>query len=189
MSGDDLPPLPPELRADADTLRQREPGAAFAQRLERALVHAEHAPARRSPSWWSGLAIAAPAITAAALILHLGVGDDAVQVESLTRYEEHHVTLDEDGHAWVELDLWTHHHEEAATVNVIAPSHMDFATQSGAEEPSAACTADRCTHSFVTAPRRASVRFHVTEPGSHAITVEHTSSARRVRERFVVHAR
>lgn len=182
MSGASLPPLPPSLERGARALRDREPPASFAGRLTRALEQQAQAPSRPS-SRWASLAVVVPALTAAVLLLHVALSDDGG--EPLSRFEEHHVVLDEDGEAWLELDLWTHHHEGAATVRVDTPTSVHVETA----DADRACGEARCLHRFVATPPRAPLRVRLSERGRHSITVEHTSSRKRVREEFLVHAR
>lgn len=184
MSQDSIPPLPPELERGAEALREREPPAGFTSRLERALAQHTPAPSRPSPLW-AGLAIVVPALTMALVVLNVAVGD-LEGTEALSRFEEHHVTLDEAGHAWIELDLWTHHHEAAATVRVDTPASVHVETTDDADR---ACGPVRCTHSFVATSPRSSLRVRVSERGRHSITVEHSSPRQQVREQFLVHAR
>ena len=179
-------PLPPELERGARALREREPSEGFTTRLERALAEHRPEPAKPSPIW-AGLAIGVPALAAAVLVLHATVGREALEgAEPLTRFEEHHVTLGEAGEAWVELDLRTHEHEGAATVRVDTPASVQVEAMIDADR---ACGPSRCTHRFVAMPSRAPLRVRVSERGMHSITVEHASPKKRVRERFVVHAR
>ena len=186
MSDAAIPPLPPELERGAKALRDREPSARFASRLERALAEQAAPLPRRSPRWAS-LAVAVPALAAAVLVLHGTVGREALEgAEPLTRFEEHHVTLDEAGEAWVELDLRTHEHEGAATVRVDTPASVQVEAIIDADR---ACGPSRCTHRFVAMPSRAPLRVRVSERGMHSIMVEHASPKKRVRERFLVHAR
>ncbi len=182
-----LPPLPPALSRGARKLRDAEPSDDFEDRLARALARADVEAPRRTPLW-SGLAIVVPTLTAVVLFLHTMFGDPT---ESLSRYEEHDVVLGEDGQAWVDLDLWTHHHEHPATVHIDVPAGMDIEIPEGAEAPPADCDHERCQHQFVTdgPPGHASVRVRVNEPGRHAITVEHSSPTHHVREHFLVRAR
>lgn len=187
MSHDSIPPLPRALERGARELRARAPSEGFEDRLERALEQSRTPAPRKPTSIWAGSAILVPALTTAVLLLHLTIGGDAFDgTEPLSRFEEHHVVLGEDGHAWVELDLWTHHHEGAATVNVVTPASVQVDAVADR-----ACRAERCTHRFVSAPPRdrAPLRVRVTERGRHSITVEHTSPTQRVREHFLVHAR
>lgn len=182
-----VPPLPPPLQRGAKKLRDMLPGDDFDARLARALARADVEAPRRAPLW-SGLAIVVPTLTAVMLFLHSMFGDP---LESLSRYEEHDVVLGEDGQAWVDLDLWTHHHEDPATVHIDAPAWMDVQIPEGSDTHPAACNHERCQHQFVThgPPGHASVRLRVSAPGRHAVTIEHTSSSHHVREHFLVHAR
>jgi hypothetical protein len=182
-----LPPLPAALERGARKLRDAGPSPDFEGRLSRALARADVETPRRAPLW-SGLAIVVPTLTAVVLVLHTMFGNPT---ESLSRYEEHDVVLGEDGQAWVDLDLWTHHHEHPATVHIDAPASMDVEIPAGAESPAADCDRDRCQHQFVTdgPPGHSSVRVRVRAPGRHAITIEHTSPSHHVRGHFLVHAR
>lgn len=188
MSGHSIPPLPPQLERGAKELREREPPSSFALRLERALDQEERTSPRTLASLWAASVIFLPAVAAAVLLLHVMIRGDSIDgVEPLSRFEEHHVVLDEDGDAWVELDLWTHEHGSAATVQVDTPAsgvHVDTTADR-------ACSERRCRHSFVNAKPaiRAPLRVRVTEPGRHSITVEHSSPSKRVRETFLVYAR
>lgn len=168
-------------------LREAQPSDDFEGRLGRALARADVAPPRRAPLW-SGLAIVVPTLTAVVLFLHTMFGSPT---ESLSRYEEQDVVLGADGEAWVDLDLWTHHHEHPATIHIDAPASMDVELSGSVDAPSPACDNERCQHRFVTdgPPGHSSVRVRVSAPGRHAITIEHTSPTHHVREHFLVHAR
>lgn len=202
MSRQPLEPPPPALRRGARRLRAREVPPDLDVRLQRALVVAEREGRGRARRTGSLVGVFVPVLVPIVLLVHvlpdevLEPGEEIAEVDgdpfALARTEEHRVVLGEDGHAWVALDLWTHHHDEPVTVELDAPSSVQVAT---AAPRSSACARERCTHAFVAQPSRgdrpvaACVRVRVDEPGRHAIAVSHASARRRVSERFVIDVR
>ena len=186
MAEPPLPPLPPALEESARRLHDAAVPPELARRVEHALEVAEREARGRRARPWRGFAVVLPALVPLLGLLLVFLRDGVPDASSLARNEEHRIVLGEDGEAWVELDLWTHHHDEPVTVLVDAPSSVQVATTSGS---SRACEDRRCTHAFVARPApRARVRVRVDEPGVHAIAVSHASASRSVREDFVIRA-
>lgn len=186
MAEPPLHPLPPAVAESARRVREAEVPPELERRIERALDAAERRERGRRAAPWSSFAVVLPALVPLVVLLLVFLRDGVPDPSSLARNEEHRIELGEDGHAWVELDLWTHHHDEPVTVLLEAPSSVDVATTSGS---SRACDDRRCTHAFVAAPApRPRVRVRVSQPGVHAIAVSHASPSRSVREDFVIHA-
>ncbi|UQA61912.1 hypothetical protein [Polyangium aurulentum] len=191
---DDLPPLPKELAEGIQSLRRAKPPEALVERAFAALPPTPPRPQSKRASQprprltWAALALA-PALATAAIALHLA--EDAVHDASaaIERSEERSVDLPEEGHAWTDISLETHHHaDKPAVVHVDVPENVRVSLPAGhGGEQELHCTEERCVHRFTHRPG-APLRVAVAHPGRYEIHVRHESKEARVRERFVLTA-
>lgn len=195
----DLHPLPRELAEGARALRDLSPPEDLVSRALDALPERRPAAAepgsdardRRFPAplIWGGLAAGA-ALAAALAVAVPRLGHLSPGVEEYERSEERSMDLPEDGHAWTDLDIWTHHHEnQPAVVHVEVPATVRVhlpGEDGGAEERH--CVEERCVHRFSHRGAGAPVRVAVARPGRYEINVRHESREARVRETFVLTA-
>jgi hypothetical protein len=209
--------LPSALRRAAGDLRAMTHPAGFERRLARALEAADAkealrqdgspgAPARSSKVWET-LLMTCPAIAAMVVTVLLGrallpsaephadrVEAAGAQADSFFhRFEERAVASAPSGEsAWVDLDLWTHHHgDQDATVHLDAPTSVRVkASEHSTLHAAPRCGAERCVHSFVTRTAHRSsatpLRIGIDAPGKYHIHIEHASPGVRVSEFFVV---
>ncbi|WP_437643572.1 hypothetical protein [Sorangium sp. So ce362] len=199
MSGQDhdVPPIPQDLAASVRALRARSPSEALVERALSKLPERPERPAvqggkrsqrARSPWRWRAI-IAAPAVAALALAVFLAGGGGA-RSPAIERSEERAVALPGDGHAWTQLDLWTHRHaDEPAVVHLDVPEHVRVRLpdgEGGALEEH--CQRERCSHRLTRYHGEAPLSVAVTQPGRYEIHVRHESNEARVRERFVLTA-
>jgi hypothetical protein len=192
---DDLPPLPKELAEGIQSLRRAKPPESLVQRAFAALPSTHPRPkAKRASSQpgqrftWVALAFA-PALATAAISIHLA--EDAVHDASVAieRTEERSVDLPEEGHAWTDIRLETHHHaDKPAVVHVDVPENVRVSLPvAEGDEQERHCAEERCVHRFTHRPG-VPLRVAVTHPGRYEIHVRHESKEARVRERFVLTA-
>jgi len=205
---DDRTQLPEALRKAARELREVNVPEGFSDRLSSGLLSAtrqEAGTGATRENWWrrgSGAWLAlVPGVAGVALVLHLAAADGSDEVADEMWHhaesQELHLVIDADtdGHSWVNLELLTHHHAgERATVRVDAPHDVRVVLPEHAEhrDDSPQCADDRCVHRFSHGTHhkmKEPLQVGVTQPGRYRIAVEHASSARRVREVFVVNAR
>ncbi|AUX44498.1 hypothetical protein SOCE26_059620 [Sorangium cellulosum] len=202
MSGQDhdLPPLPPDLAASVRALRSVSPSEALVERALSKLPERRERPAaegnerherrlRASGRWGWGAILAAPALAAAAVAVVLAGGRGAGS-PAIERSEERAVALPDDGHAWMHLDLWTHHHADVpAVVHLEVPEHVRVRLpdgEGGALEQH--CQQERCAHRLTRYRDEGPLSVAVAQPGRYEIHVLHESEEARVRERFVLTA-
>jgi len=209
---DRLPPLPPQLREEAEKLHSLQPSPDFQARLHTALREAERAaaaaqerapagkrPARHLPlsdwsrSWVKLGALVVPMLATAVLIVH-AVSDAPVEPQQFTRSISIDVTLDDDGQSWFELGLVSHHHNGSeATLHVEVPSEVsvlptDHATVGDA---SPSCADAQCMYRFTQPtphPDRTPVQIGIRAPGEYRIRVKHVSQSAHVQEDLLVRA-
>lgn len=190
----DLPPLPKELVEEMQTLRRMKPAE---QLVERAFAALPPTPPRQAPKAkrasqqrprliWLGLALA-PALAAAAIAIHHA--NDAAPTSAIERTEERAVDLPEQGHAWTDIPLETHHHADKPTVvHVDIPENVRVRLPIGdGGEQEQHCEESRCVHRFAHRPG-VPLRVAVAHPGRYEIHVRHESKDAHVKERFVLTA-
>ncbi len=190
----DLPPLPKELVEEMAALRRTKPAEGL---IERAFSALPPTPPRQEPKAkrasqsrphlaWIGLALA-PALAVAAIAVHHA--EDSAPTSAIERIEERSVDLPEQGHAWTDIRLETHHHADKPTVvHVDIPENVRVRLPSGdGSEKEQHCEASRCVHRFTHRPG-VPLRVAVTHPGRYEIHVRHESKEAHVKERFVLTA-
>jgi len=163
MKPSDLPPLPEELVEEMRALRRVEPPSDLIERTFEGLperntsTHIVRASAGDSKSSKWPLARLAllnvtPAMAIAALLVYVFIGRNVPsQMAEIIRSEERQVALPEEGQAWTELALQTHHHaEEPAVVHVDVPTHVGVRFPDGnGESLESQCSEERCVHRFM----------------------------------------
>lgn len=206
---DRLSPLPPPLRAEAERLRSLQPPPDFQARLHTSLLEADHAAGREpavsadkqpvrhwpwsdwSHSWMKLAALAVPMMATAVLVVH-AITDSEGEPQQFTRTI--HVTLDDDGHSWVDLGLVSHHHNGSeATVHVEAPSEVSVLPTGHATvgDASPSCVGAQCMYRFTQPtphPDRVPVQIGIRAPGEYKIRVKHVSQSAHVQEEVLVRA-
>ncbi|WP_437520428.1 hypothetical protein WME79_26760 [Sorangium sp. So ce726] len=199
MSGHDrdLPPIPRDLEASVRALRSMNPSDALVERALSKLPErperqaaAEGARSQRASSLWGWrVFLVAPALAALATTAFVA-GDRGATTPAIERSEELAVTLPDDGHAWMHLDLWTHRHaDEPAEVQLEVPENVLVRLpdgEGGALEQH--CQQRRCSHRLTRYRGDTPLSVAVAQPGRYEIHVRHESNEARVRERFVLTA-
>lgn len=193
----DLPPLPKELMEGLRSMRRVKPSDAI---VERALTNLPDRPGgaaepepdkvHPSPRWLLGALVAAPALAALAVVLQVWDGGSA-ELSPIQRSEERAVDLPEDGHAWTDLDLWTHHHEdEPMVVHLEVPENVRVRMPGDDGGPTErSCEQDRCIHRFTHRHGdELPLGVAVAQPGRYVIRVRHESNEAMVDEHFVLTA-
>lgn len=204
MSNHELPPLPEFISKDMQSLRNVEPSSALVERSMASLPDGsaiKTAPksgvAKRTnegekPSWWL-MMIPAVAVAAGALFFLNGKFDQPNR-DAMVRIEEKTIDLPESGHAWMALDLQTHHHaDEPAIVHLEVPTNVRVRLPKTngieGEIDEQHCTETRCVHRFTQHHGQGvPVRVAVTHPGRYDIHVRHESKIAAMREHFVLTA-
>lgn len=203
MSKHELPPLPENIRADMQSLRNVAPSAADIDRVmarlpERSSVQSRARSTTSSeesdaPGRWKWPFLIPAAVAIGGLVLVFNMFGRPTK-QDMVRVEEKTVALPESGHAWTALDLHTHHHaDEPAVVHVEVPTNvrvrLPAANGMGHETDERHCTEMRCVHRFTQHHGKGvPVRIAVTHPGRYDIHVRHESKVAAMREHFVVTA-
>jgi len=198
MNSKDLPPLPEKLVEEIAALRQVKPPQSLVERAfsglpERTTVERRESadvPAKRRPGVGSAFVQLAPAMV---IVAALGYGIwgylARTRNSEVVRVEERSLALPEAGHAWTELHLQTHHHDDLpALVHLEVPTHVRVQLPSESDAKlERQCAEARCVHKF-THHNGKPVRVAVTHPGRYEIHVRHESKKAALREQFVLTA-
>ncbi len=200
---DVLTPLPHRARFAIQAFRKVKPSPELESRIFDAL-DAERPPERARSSKPRSRGLKRPLTFAIAMAGLFALGTLAVvalrgtpQAElppASTVADAHHlsVKIPEEGDAWVELPLATHHHDpHMVTVHFDAPAsvklHVPDASSSADRETD--CSEHRCVHRWrasAHAARHSPPRVQIKTPGRYEFRVKHTSHARSYDEHFVV---
>lgn len=194
MSENDLEPLPDELEKEIAAFRRVTPPTDLLARSFAALPTPKREMAsnakqdgQTSFARLFGLRVA-PVLVAAAAAGYLLFGRPSANSE-FDISSERAVRLPEQGHAWTDIELQTHHHaDHPAVVHVEVPTHVSvrFASENG-QTAEKSCTAERCVHRFTHHARNGMpLRVAVAHPGRYEIHVRHESEKARLREKFVL---
>ncbi len=206
MKAEDLPPLPSKLAEEIRAFKQVKPPQSLVERTfsglpERAAAerHTEpQAPDKRRRGEGSTFVRLAPAMALSAALGYAiwtrvaPLQGPEAQGPEVVRVEERAVALPEAGHAWTELDLLTHHHDDQpALVHLDVPTHVRVQLPSEADSAlERHCAETRCVHRFTHHNGKGvPLRVAVTHPGRYEIHVRHESKKANLREQFVLTAR
>ncbi|HVK71080.1 MAG TPA: hypothetical protein VM694_41775 [Polyangium sp.] len=199
MNSKDLPPLPESLEEEIRALRQVKPpqslvDRAFSSLPERSASErrtSKDVPAKSRPSGGSAFVRIAPAMALAAALAYGIWGQVHSQGSEVVRVEERAVALPEAGHAWTELYLQTHHHDDLPTlVHLEVPTHVRVELPSESDvKLERQCAETRCVHRFTHHNGKGvPLRVAVAHPGRYEIHVRHESKKAALREQFVLTA-